>query len=163
MKRLLTVIPTLLIAVALGFAVRTWGFSAVRIAGSSMADTLISGDIVLVTRFERAPRRGSVMECTFTGRDSSYVKRVIGLPGDTVEFSDGALFINDRPLSEPYVSSETEDMSILLGQDEYFVLGDNRAESYDSRAEDMGCIRRDQFLGRARWILWPLDRFGPVN
>ena len=163
MKRLLTVFLVLLMAVALGFIVRTQLFSAVRIAGSSMEDTLLSGDIVLVTRFEREPQRASVMQCTFDSRDSSYVKRVIGLPGDTVEFIDGALLVNGKPISEPYVSSETEDMSITLGQDEYFVLGDNRAESYDSRAEDMGCIRRDQFLGRARWILWPLDRFGPVN
>lgn len=163
MKRILTVFLVLLIAVGLGLAARTQLFSTVRIAGSSMEDTLVSGDIVLVTRFEREPVRGSVMECTFDGRDASYVKRVIGLPGDTVEFSSGTLYVNGSPLSEPYVSSETEDMTIALGPDEYFVLGDNRAESYDSRAEDMGCIRRDRFLGRARWILWPLDRFGPAS
>ena len=93
----------------------------------------------------------------------SYIKRVIGLPGDTVEFSGGQLIVNGRPLSEPYVSSETEDMCINLGMDEYFVLGDNRAESYDSRAEDMGCISHDQFCGRVRWILWPVDRFGPIE
>lgn len=162
MKRLLTAVLALAVAIGLGFAARTWLFSAVRIAGTSMEDTLVSGDVVLITRWE-APERGSVMQCTFTGRGGSYVKRVIGLPGDTVEFSGGQLIANGQPLSEPYVSSETEDMRITLGADQYFVLGDNRAESYDSRAEDMGCIRRDQFLGRARWILWPVSRFGPVE
>ena len=163
MKRLLSIALALLIAIGMGFAIRTWLFSAVHIAGTSMGSTLRSGDIALVTRFERNPSRGDVMECTFTGRSGSYVKRVIGLPGDTVEFIGGALVLNGRPLSEPYVTSETDDMRITLGPNEYFVLGDNRAESYDSRAEDMGCIRRDQFLGRARWILWPLNRFGPVE
>ncbi len=162
MKRLLTGLLALAIAVCLGFAARTWLFTTVRIAGSSMEDTLLSGDLLLLTRFG-APERGSVMQCTFAGRSGSYIKRVVGLPGDTVEFSEGQLIVNGRPLSEPYVSSETEDMRIALGEDEYFVLGDNRAESYDSRAEDMGCIRRDQFLGRARWILFPLSRFGPAE
>lgn len=163
MKRILSFALALAVAVCVGFAIRTWLFSAVRIAGSSMENTLFSGDIVLISRFEKNPRRGDVMECTFSGRSGSYVKRVVGLPGDTVEFSDGALIVNGRPLSEPYVSSETGDMRISLGTDDHFVLGDNRAESYDSRAEDMGCIRRDQFLGRARWILWPVSRFGPVE
>ena len=162
MKRLLTVLLALAMAFGLGFAARTWLFSTVRIAGSSMENTLISGDIALVTRFGK-PERGSIMQCTFTGRSASYVKRVIGLPGDTIEFSEGQLFVNSRPLSEPYVTSETENMCITLSENEYFVLGDNRAKSYDSRAEDMGCIRRDQFLGRVRWILWPVNRFGCVE
>ena len=162
MKRLLSALLAIALAVGLGFAARTWLVSTVRIAGSSMEDTLVSGDVALATRWEE-PERGAVMQCTFPGRSGSYVKRVIGLPGDEIEFSGGQLIVNGRPLSEPYVSSETEDMRITLGPDEYFVLGDNRAESYDSRAEDMGCISRDHFLGRVRWILWPVSRFGPVE
>lgn len=162
MKRLIGVVLALSFALGIGYAARTYLFSTVRIAGASMENTLLSGDIVLITRWE-GPVHGAVMQCTFDGRDSSYVKRVIGQPGDTIGFSDGALSLNGRPLSEPYVSSETDDMTVVLGPDEYFVLGDNRAESYDSRAEDMGSIHRDQFLGRARWILWPVRRFGPVQ
>lgn len=162
MRRLLTCLIVLAVAIGLGFAARTWLFSAVRIAGSSMEDTLLSGDVVLVTRWD-APTRGSIMQCSFPGRSGSYVKRVIGLPGDVVEFRDGQLIVNNNPIAEPYVSSETEDMNISLSADEYFVLGDNRAESYDSRAEDMGCIHSEQFLGRVRWILWPINRFGPVE
>ncbi len=162
MKKALIAILALILALAAGFAARTWLFTAVRISGTSMEDTLISGDVALVARWMK-PHRRHVMLCTFPGRDASYVKRVAGLPGDTVEFADGALFLNGRPLSEPYVSSGTEDMIVGLGVDEYFVLGDNRAESYDSRAEDMGAISLDQFHGRAVWILWPLSRFGPVE
>lgn len=162
MKKLLIWLLILASAVGLGFTARTFLFSTVRIAGSSMADTLISGDIALLLRPAK-PERGKVMQCSFSGRSGSYIKRVIGMPGDTIEFSGGQLIVNGRPLSEPYVSSETEDMCITLGTDEYFVLGDNRAESYDSRAEDMGCVHSDQFSGCVRWILWPISRFGPVE
>lgn len=162
MKRLLAALLPLIFAVCIGFAARTWLFSTVRIAGSSMENTLRSGDVALVFRLA-PPRRGSIMQCTFDGRSGSYVKRVIGTPGDTVEFSAGQLMVNDQPLSEPYVSSPTEDMRITLSENEYFVLGDNRAESYDSRADDMGCIGREQFLGSVKWILWPVSRFGPVE
>lgn len=162
MRRLIAILAVLALALGVGYVARERLFSTVCIAGASMEGTLHSGDIVLIARWEE-PEHSSVMQCTFDGRDSSYVKRVIGQPGDTIVFSDGVLTINGRPLAEPYVSSETEDMSITLDPDEYFVLGDNRAESYDSRAEDMGCLRRDQFLGRACWILWPLQRFGPVQ
>lgn len=162
MKRILALLLIFTLALGMGYAARTFLFSTVRIAGTSMENTLYSGDIALVTRWEQ-PVHGAVMQCTFDSRDSSYVKRVIGVPGDSVEFQDGVLTLNQRPLSEPYVSSETENTTVFLGYDQYFVLGDNRAESYDSRAEDMGFIRRDNFLGRVRWILWPLSRFGPVE
>lgn len=163
MKRLLKVALLLAVAVALGLLARRWMATPVRIAGSSMEDTLLSGDVALVARLYGDARRGDVVQCRFPGRDGTYVKRVIGLPGDVVEFRDGALTVNGRPVSEPYVSSPTEDMRATLGADEFFVLGDNRAESYDSRAEDMGCVRGDDLLGRVCWILWPLNRVGPVE
>lgn len=162
MKRVLLTVLILLAALAAGLAVRTWGFIAVTVAGTSMNDTLFSGDVVLVTRFGSISN-GDVVQTSFSGRSGSYIKRVIGLPGDVVEYADGALILNGRPLSEPYVSSPTENMRIALGEDEYFLLGDNRAESYDSRAEDMGCVSRSQISGRVQWILWPVSRFGPVE
>lgn len=162
MKRVLLTVLILLAALAAGLAVRTWGFTAVTVAGTSMNDTLFSGDVVLVTRFGSISN-GDVVQTSFSGRGGSYIKRVIGLPGDVVEYADSALILNGRPLSEPYVSSTTENMRIALGEDEYFLLGDNRAESYDSRAEDMGCVSRSQISGRVQWILWPVSRFGPVE
>lgn len=162
MKRVLLTVLILLAALAAGLAVRTWGFTAVTVAGTSMNDTLFSGDVVLVTRFGSISN-GDVVQTSFSGRSGSYIKRVIGLPGDVVEYADSALILNGRPLSEPYVSSPTENMRIALGEDEYFLLGDNRAESYDSRAEDMGCVSRSQISGRVQWILWPVSRFGPVE
>lgn len=134
----------------------------VRISGTSMVDTLRNGDLVLVTRFDyrlgASPQRGDIVECTFPGRIGTYVKRVIGLPGERVEILDGQTYIDGTALSEPYVTGAAEDYRVELGADEYLVLGDNRAESYDSRADDMGLLHRENFLGRVRMILWPLRK-----
>ena len=163
MKRLLQCAMILAAAALLGFAARQWLFSTVSIAGTSMENTLLSGDIALIWQPVGTPDHSDVIECRFPGRTGSYIKRVVGLPGDSIEFSGGVLTRNGTPVSEPYVSSPTEDFSIVVPENEYFVLGDNRAESYDSRAEDMGCITGSDCLGRAVWILWPLDRFGPIE
>ena len=139
---------------------RLFVFHLVRIEGNSMQDSLCSGEIALVTsfdyRFGATPARGDIVECRFPGRVDSYVKRVIGLPGETVELREGKTYIDSVPLEEPYVFSIAEDYSIVLGENEYLVLGDNRCESYDSRAEDMGPIGAEDILGRVRLCVWPL-------
>lgn len=134
-------------------------FHTARVKGTSMVDTLRSGDIILVSRFDyagdRQPDRGHIVECSFPGRSGTYIKRVIGLPGDTVEIKDSRTYVNGVPLSEPYATGPSEDYTAVLAGDEYLVLGDNRAESYDSRAEDMGFISADNLLGRVRLVLLP--------
>ena len=170
MKRLPTALKIVLViaaVMAVGLCARRWLIGAVRVAGTSMQDTLQSGDIVLLTRFDylagRAPDRGSVVECRFPGRNDTYIKRVVGLPGEVIRFSGGILAVNGLEVSEPYVSSPTDDYEIALGEGEYLVLGDNRVESYDSRMADMGPIGADAFLGRVRWVAWPPNRTGIVE
>ena len=166
LRRAIRALGILAACAALGLAVRAWGFGLVRISGTSMNDTVRSGDIVLVTRFDYrlggSPAFGDIVECRFEGRSHTYVKRVVGLPGEVIAFEGGALYRDGSALSEPYVSSATEDYRITLGEDEYLVLGDNRRESYDSRMEDMGPIGADGFVGRVRMIVWPASRFGAV-
>ena len=170
MKRLrgaLAVAAIFAVALALGLLARRWAVGTVRISGTSMRDTLRGGDVALVTRFDYAvgntPRRGDVVECRFPGRGDTYVKRVIGLPGEEISFFGGALTVNGQVVREDYVSSPTGEYAVLLGEDEYLVLGDNRAESYDSRMADMGPIGAEAFVGRVRFILWPIGRIGPVQ
>lgn len=156
----------LVLATALALCLRQWVFVTVRVAGTSMQDTLKAGDVALVTRFdylEDGPGRGDVVQCVFPGRGDTYIKRVIGLPGETIRFANGALTVNGRPVEEPFISSFTGDYEARLDAGEYLVLGDNRADSYDSRMADMGPLGVDAFLGRVRFILWPPERIGPVR
>lgn len=152
---------------ALGLCLRRWVAGTVRVAGTSMQDTLLASDVALVTRFDyrngRGPGRGDVVQCVFPERRDTYIKRVIGLPGEVIRFAGGALTVNGQPVEEPYTSSPTDDFEIRLGDGEYLVLGDNRADSYDSRMADMGPLGADAFLGRVRCILWPPGRIGPVR
>ncbi len=166
LRRVLALLAALAVVLAAGLALRRWVACAVRVAGTSMRATLQSGDVALVTRFDyvlAAPKRGDVVECRFPGRGDAYIKRVTGLPGERVEFAGGQLYIDGAAVAEQWVSSPTADYEITLGPDEYLVLGDNRADSYDGRMEDMGPVGAEAFLGRVRWILWPLNRFGPVK
>lgn len=144
----------LLAAVAI-LALRLTTFHTLRIEGTSMEDTLSSGDIVLVMRTSAEPARGDIIQCRFPGRSGTYVKRVVGLPGESIEIRGGTTYVNGVSISEPYLSSRAEDYSIQLGADEYLVLGDNRAESYDSREADMGPISREDCIGQVVLGLWP--------
>lgn len=162
-RRALVAAAAVMLAVALGLLLRQYAFGLVRVAGTSMEDTLLSGDLTLATRFDGGIQRGDVVECRFPGRADTYVKRIIALPGDSVAFSDGRLLLNGEAVDEPYVSSQTEDYALELGEDEYLALGDNRLDSYDSRMDDMGPVSRGDILGRIRWIIYPLGRFGPIQ
>ena len=165
-RGVIAVAVVLALAAGAGLCVRAFGIGTVRIAGTSMNDTLEGGDVALVLRFayrENGPARGDVAECRFPGRADTYVKRVIGLPGDEIAFSGGRLIVNGAAVAEPYVSSPTEDYAITLGEDQYLLLGDNREASYDSRMEDMGPIALSGFVGRVAFVIWPLNRMGAVD
>lgn len=161
MKRWIKTAALLLAFGALCILTHQFVFHTVRIEGTSMVDTLRSGDIVLVTRLDYRigeAKRGDIVECEFPGRSGTYVKRVIGLPGDRVEIIDSRVHINGNALSESYATGSSPDYSAQLGENEYLVLGDNRTASYDSRAEDMGFIQKEHLLGRVRFVLWPFRK-----
>lgn len=161
-----------LLWLVLAVMLRLWVVSFARIRGQSMMDTLHDRDWGLVWRLPyrfRAPRRHEVVICHFPGRKfrrcrwmpQSFVKRVIGLPGDTLEFRDGALLVNGLPLEEKYLTPSRccalrDRAPFTLGEDEYFVLGDNRDRSSDSRR--MGPIRRRDIRGRVVCVFWPLAK-----
>ena len=150
MRRLLRAVAWLCAAAALALILRTCVFGLVKVAGQSMENTLETGDVALVSRLDYrlgSIRRGDVAQI-----------RVPGRAGEKVELSGGRVFIDGQALEEPYASNSQEEFSIQLGEDEYFVLGDNRPVSYDSREEDFGAVSAGCFLGRVRAVVWPLDR-----
>lgn len=127
-----------------------------------MAPTLRDGDYVLVRAreaFGRAPKRGDVVVVAMA--EGSHVKRVVGLPGERVVFTEGTLLIDGARFMEPYLRGlppylGLEDAEFSLAQDEYFVMGDNRPHSTDSR--HCGPVTRSDIEGRTVWRVWPLLR-----
>ena len=143
---------------ALALILRTCVFGLVEVAGQSMENTLETGDVALVSRLDYrlgSIRRGDVAQIRVPGRDGTYLKRVVGLPGEKVELSGGRVFIDGRALEEPYARNSQEEFSIQLGEDEYFVLGDNRGISKDSRYPDVGQIDKREVLGKAIFLMYP--------
>lgn len=100
------------------------------------------------------------------GSQYPFIKRIIGLPGETVEIKNGQVFIDNTPINEPYVFPEppranTEFGPQTMGDDQYSVLGDNRNNSNDSRA--WGPISRSDIIGKARFVYWPPGKWGPID
>lgn len=159
-----------LIAVAL---IRSFLFTIIRVDGPSMSDTLLNNDRLFVSVLDmrlNGPDRFDVVILHYPDRGhENFVKRVIGVPGDTIEVRSGVLSINGTVYEEPYLTDSrtarfdrpSNDFTITLGEDEYFVMGDNRDNSNDSRA--IGVISGDMFIGKVRAIIWPSSRWGLVE
>lgn len=143
------------------------------VSGSSMRDTLYDGDNLIVDKLTyrfRNPERFDVIVFPFHGnKKDHYIKRVIGLPGERVRIdSQGHIFINDTILEENFgreviKSPGRASEEILLAEDEYFVLGDNRNDSSDSRDFMVGNIKKDEIIGRAFLRVYPFDSIGFVK
>ena len=160
---------TVLIAVAI-FAVLRLTVQSYTVVMSSMEPNFQQGECIMVNKVcyrSSAPQRGQVI--IFNPPFDSphpYIKRVIGLPGDTVEIKDGKVSINGTPLSEPYILQEPPQNNKdygpkVLSDDEYFVLGDNRNNSNDSRSG--WTVPRQNIIGKAWFIYWPPSRWGIVK
>ncbi len=162
---------------ALALFVRLYVVNFARIRGSSMLNTLHDRDRVLVWRLPyrfRRPRRGDVVICHYPGRrmrrckwlPQDFVKRVIGLPGETIEIIAGVVHIDGKPLEESYLDSARCRLPCsrparVLSEDEYYVMGDHRDRSNDSR--NVGPLRRRAIRGRVVCILWPRRHVGKVR
>lgn len=142
------------------------------VSGSSMENTLSDGDNLIVDKITYRfsdPQRFDIIVFPFRYEDHVYyIKRIIGLPGETVQITDGDIYIDGEILQESYGREVIKDSGlaaepIALGEDEYFVLGDNRNDSTDSRDPSVGVIHRDEIIGRAWLRIWPLDKFGVLK
>jgi len=155
-------------AVASVFIV-TFLYTPVRVEGTSMAPGLRNSDRLFISkfffRFEKI-RRGEIVVFHYPlDPRESYIKRVIGLPGDTVSIRHGQVFIDGVALREPYVPARYRDTRsmppLVVPPDEYFVMGDHRSVSSDSRA--FGPVDRDLIYGKADFIYWPESSMGVVH
>lgn len=147
--------------VGLAYFIVNYGLEKVTMTGDSMKNTLVDGDQILINKLSyrfTSPKRFDIIVYKQSGKEHSYysVKRVIGLPGDTIQVKDGNVYINDEKIKEKVAVDEMVNgglalEKIKLDEDEYFVLGDNRNDSEDSRFASIGNIVRDEIIGKA-WI-----------
>ena len=144
-----------------------------EVVGSSMEPTLMGTDNLIVDklsyRFVDPDRYDIIVFPYRNGSGLYYIKRVIGLPGETVYINErGDVFVDGVKLEEDYIKEKANDAGlaatpIQLGEDEYFVLGDNRNNSMDSRSYEVGLVKRDEIIGRAILRVWPLEKFKILN
>jgi signal peptidase I len=142
------------------------------VIGSSMNPTLSDGDNLIVDKISfrfRDPKRFEVVVFPYQYEEKTfYIKRVIGLPGETVQIKDGTIYINEKPLSENYGAERIKSGGLasepfVLGENEYFVMGDNRNNSKDSRDPSVAAVNKKDLVGRAWLRLFPFDKIGFVK
>ena len=174
LRELLGWILYVLIIIGATYLIVTYVGQRTRVSGESMLPSLHNEDNLIVDKISyrfRDPKRYEIIVFPYKYQeDTYYIKRIIGLPGETVQVKDGAVYINGELLGEAYGIEPIEDDKkgiaaepITLGEDEYFVMGDNRNHSSDSRDPSVGILNRDDLIGRA-WIrIWPLDSIGVIQ
>lgn len=162
----------LAVVVGITFLIITFVGQRTYVSGSSMENTLSDGDNLIVDKLTyrfSAPKRFDIIVFPFKHEDHVYyIKRIIGLPGETVQIVDGTIYVDGEVLTESYGREVIKSAGlaadpITLGEDEYFVLGDNRNDSLDSRDPSVANIRRGDIIGRAWVRIWPLDQAGVLK
>ncbi len=148
-------------------------FNNTKIVGHSMNDTLKDGDVVLINSIAydfSKPKRYDVIvfEPKVANVSQYYVKRVIGLPGETVQIKDGKVYIDGEILKDDVIDIEIYNAGVAaepirLGQNQYFVLGDNRNNSDDSRFSNVGLVSSDSIIGKLWLIVYPFSDFGTAK
>lgn len=163
------------IAIVLGIAFVFVYYIGMRtsVVGQSMTPVLKNNQEILINRFIYLltdPRPNDIIVFLPNGNEKShyYVKRVIGTPGDTVQIQEGTVFVNGEPFEEAVetdaiLDAELAGEEILLGEDEYFVLGDNRNNSEDSRYANIGNVKKQHIIGKAWFITSPYEDFGFIK
>lgn len=179
-------VESIIIAFLLAMVIRTFLVQAFKIPTGSMRMTLQEGDLILVNKFIygakvpllnfylpalREPKRGEVVVFIYPeDKNKDFIKRLVGLPGETVEIKGGSIYINDLPAQEPIFKQtyyynrgdfSAEGQKVVVPQDSYFVLGDNSLSSKDSRY--WGFVPKKNILGQAMVIYWPLRRIRVIK
>jgi len=159
-------------AALLFFVVRSFVFRVAHVTGNSMEPTLSHGDMVILNRFSylfTAPRVGDIVAFPFPEDPSEYyIKRVIAVSGDIVDLRNGVFYINEQPLEdyfslEPTVSFGDISFPVTVEDGRYFVLGDNRNQSMDSRFSSVSNVSARDMVGRVAIRIYPFNRLGQVD
>jgi len=167
LRALSELVQTLLPAVVIALVINLFLAQATVVEGMSMEPNLHNAERVIVEKvtyhFVHGPARGDVVVLHVSGQEELLIKRVVALPGETVEVRGGQLYINGRLVDEPWTDRQggPDYPPTVVPPMHVFVMGDNRGQSNDSRS--FGPIPVDQIVGRACFVYWPPDQFGPVH
>jgi signal peptidase I len=159
----------LLIAIGLALIIIVFLYQPVKVEGTSMAPLLSDQERIFINkfvyRFEPIQRGDVVVFWYPLDHSKSFIKRVVGLPGETVNIRQGTVYVDGKVVPEPYVPPQYEDLSdygpVTVRKDSYFVMGDHRISSNDSRV--FGCVDSRFIYGRAVFAYWPVDHFGSLS
>ena len=173
LRTILGYILYILVIIGLTWMIVTFVGQRTRVSGQSMETTLQDGDNLIVDKISyrfHDPSRYDIIVFPYKYEENTfYIKRIIGLPGETVQVKDGYTYINGKKLTSDIYGREVMDEPgiaeepIKLGSDEYFVLGDNRNHSQDSRDPYVGVLKRSDLMGRAFIRIYPLNKFGVIK
>jgi len=156
----------LVIVAAVAVLIATLVLPVLQISGSSMEPTLNNGEIVVLVKVPEM-KRGDL--CAFSYSNKILIKRVIGLPGDEIVMdAEGNVAVNGEVLSEPYITDKglgecDIEFPYTVPEGEYFLLGDHRTTSIDSRNTVIGCIEREQIVGKLFFRIWPFSKISALN
>jgi len=171
MKKFLKELYPYVVIVVVVVLFRTFIATPVRVDGTSMDSTLKNGEILILNKLDRSYERFDVVvvDVEVDGNKSKLVKRIIGLPGESIEYKDNQLYINGEVIKD-VAPSRTNDFSLKeiynidkLPDDCYFVMGDNRKYSRDSRDYTVGIIKKEDIVGTTTLRIFPLDKIGKFN
>lgn len=165
-RTLKSTIAVLLVVAAIAVLVATLWMPVLRIYGTSMVPTLGDGQIVISVKTESF-EPGDI--AAFYLGNKVLVKRYIAGPGEWINLDgSGNVFINGEPLDEPYLTGKSYgqtniELPYQVPDERYFLMGDNREVSIDSRNTTVGCVEKEQIVGKIVFRIWPLSKFGPIN
>lgn len=157
-------LPYIIIIISV-VVIRTFIVTPVRVDGESMSPALENNDILVLNKMNHTYQRFDIVVIRYNG--VRLVKRIIGLPGEMIVYKNNKLYVNGKYIKEEFLSASTDDFTIqYLGEnkvpaDSYFVMGDNRGNSMDSRM--IGFISSKDILGKTKFTLFPLHKFGKIE
>lgn len=158
-------VRTIVVTLVVALLFQNFVFTLARVDGPSMQDTLHTSQLMAVLRvhyYFSTPQRGQVVLCRYPNYEEDCVKRVIGLPGETIHGENNTIYIDGVPLEEPYLTRpEFYDFApVTIPEGEYFVIGDNRGNSLDSRA--IGSLPRSKIKGQCLSVVYPFSEIGGI-
>lgn len=168
-REILEWVLVIVVAVCAALFIRHFIFEPVRVDGSSMLNTLHDNEYMIVTKYQYLfsdPERFDVVICRYPGRGTTnFVKRIVGVPGDTLSVVGDQLYVNGEPEDDFYIDYKINyPMSeVVIEEGHYFVMGDNRPHSNDSHAPGVGQLERNQIIGKVRFVAWPFSSMRMVK